>query len=207
MPLAAWTISAGVAELAGTLRNRTARRSDPRRRTVVLATAVVTALVAGTAWTGPALSGVSTAMGEVFALPATQKHGALLDADEMTLLEHVGDFVPKGEVIVGNPWNGSALAWALGGRRVLFPHLGGYWNYDGRVIERHLDDWRTDRRVCPAVRRQDVKWVITEKGVLGGDRKAVKRFSSIGRVVTTPGGAQLVASSGSTRLWRLTACW
>jgi len=207
VPLAAWTVCAGVAELAATLRNRTARRSEPRVRTIALATAVVTALVAGTAWTGPALSGVSTAMGEVFALPATQKHGALLDADEMTLLEHVGDFVPKGEVIVGNPWNGSALAWALGGRRVLFPHLGGYWNYDGRVIERHLDDWRTDRRVCPAVRRQHVRWVITEKGVLGGDRKAVARFSSISRVVKTLGGAQLVASSGSTKLWRLTACW
>ena len=43
-------------------------------------------------------------------------------------------------MIVGNPWNGSALAWALGGRRTLFPHLGGYWTTNGRIIEKHLDD-------------------------------------------------------------------
>lgn len=207
VPLAAWTIAAGAAELTSTLRSRQARRTDPRLRTVALVTALVTALVAITAWTGPALGGVSTAMGSVFALPDTQKQGALIDADEMELLEHVGDFVPKGQLIVGNPWNGSALAWALGGRRVLFPHLGGYWDYDGRVIRSHLDDWRTDARVCPAVRQKHVRWVITEPGHLAGDRKAAARFAAIDRVVQTPGGAQLVASSGSTRLWRLTACW
>ncbi|MGT2425314.1 DUF6541 family protein [Amnibacterium kyonggiense] len=207
VPLAAWTITAGAAELTGSLRGRVARRQDPRPLTVVLVTAVVTALVAVTAWTGPALGGVSSAMGDVFALPAHQKHGLLLDADEAALLERVGEFVPKGQVIVGNPWNGSALAWALGGRRVLFPHLGGYWDYDGRVIERHLDDFATDARVCPAVRAEHVRWVVTDPGRLAGDRKAAARFSAIDRVVTAPGGAVLVASSGSTRLWRLTACW
>ncbi|RIX26577.1 DUF6541 family protein [Amnibacterium setariae] len=207
VPLVAWTVVAGTAELTATLRSRRARRSDPRARTVVVATAVVTAVVAVSAWTGPALGGVSSAMGEVFALPQSQKGGLLVDADEMALLEAVPRFVPKGELIVGNPWNGSALAWALGGRRVLFPHLGGYWDYDGRVIQRALDDWRTDDRVCPAVRAQNVRWVITDPGRLRGDRKAANRFSAIDRVVTKPGGAQLVASSGSTRLWRLTACW
>jgi hypothetical protein len=206
VPLAAWTITAGAAELTGTLRNRQARRADPRVRTIAAVTALVTALVAVSAWLGPALGGVSTAMGGVFALPETQKHGVLIDADEMALLEHVGDFVPQGQVIVGNPWNGSSLAWALGGRKVLFPHLGGYWDYDGRVIQRHLDDWRTDKRVCAAVRQEKVRWVITEPGHLGGDAKAVRRFAAIDRVVRTPGGAQLVASSGSTKLWRLTAC-
>ncbi|GAA2749863.1 DUF6541 family protein [Amnibacterium kyonggiense] len=207
VPLAAWTITAGAAELTATLRGRTARRQDPRPRTVALVTAGVTAIVAVTAWAGPALGGVSSAMGEVFALPDHQKKGLLLDADEAALLERVGEFVPQGQVIVGNPWNGSALAWALGGRRVLFPHLGGYWNYDGRVIQRHLDDFATDDRVCPAVRAERVRWVITDPGRLAGDRKAASHFSSIDRVVTKPGGAVLVASSGSTKLWRLTACW
>jgi hypothetical protein len=207
VPLAAWTITAGAAELTTTLRGRTARRNDPRIRTVAVVTAAATALIAVTAWFGPALGGVSQAMGDVFALPSTQKQGLLLDADETALLEHVGDFVPKGEVIVGNPWNGSALAWALGGRRTLFPHLGGYWNADGLVIEHHLGDWRTDARVCPAVRAEHVRWVITDPGRLAGDRKAAARFASIDRVVAIPGGARLVASSGSTKLWRLTACW
>jgi hypothetical protein len=206
VPLVAWTLVAGAAELATSLRNRTARRSDPSTRTLTLATAVATALVVVLTWTGPALGGVSTAMGSVFGLPESRKQGALIDADEQLLLESVGRFVPEGEVIVGDPWNGSALAWALGGRRTLFPHLGGYWTQDGRVVRKFLDDWRTNPRVCPAVRRLDVRWVITEPGHLAGDRRASRAFSAIDRVVDT-GGVQLVANSGSTALWRLTACW
>ena len=207
VPLVAWTVVAGTAELTATLRGRRARRSDPRPVTVVAATAVVTAAVAVSAWAGPALGGVSSAMGEVFSLPQSQKGGLLLDADEMALLEAVPRFVPEGDVIVGNPWNGSALAMALGDRRVLFPHLGGYWDYDGRVIQRALDDYRTDDRVCPAVRAEDVRWVITDPGRLRGDRKAASRFAAIDRVVEVPGAARLVASSGSAKLWRLLACW
>lgn len=207
VPLAAWTITAGVAELTASLRTRVARRSDPRLRTLAVATGLMTAVVAATAWFGPSLGGLSRSMGDVFALPAHQKQGLLLDADEAALLEQVGRFVPKGQLIVGNPWNGSSLAWALGGRRVLFPHLGGYWTTDGKIIKSHLDDWATDARVCPAVRAEGVRWVITDPGRLAGDRKAASRFGAIDRVVSTRGGAQLVASSGSARLWRLTACW
>ncbi|WP_375389471.1 DUF6541 family protein [uncultured Amnibacterium sp.] len=206
VPLVAWTICAGGAELVGTLRSRTARRADPAPRTVVIATAAVTALVAVLTWTGPALGGVSAAMGSVFALPETQKKGLLLDADEQQLLEEVGRFVPKGELIAGNPWNGSALAWALGGRQTLFPHLGGYWTTDGRIVRRHLDDWATNARVCPAVRRLGVRWVITDPGHLAGDRKASSRFDPVDDVARTD-GVRLVASSGSARLFRLTACW
>ena len=206
VPLVAWTLVAGGTELVASLRSRRARRADPRTRTVVATVAIATALVPVATWTGPALGGVSAAMGQVFALPATQKQGVLLDADEQELLEQVGRFVPKDQVIVGNPWNGSALAWALGGRKTLFPHLGGYWTKDGRIVRRHLDDWATDERVCPAVRRLDVHWVITDPGHLAGDRHASSRFRPLERVARTD-GVQLVASSGSTRLYRLTACW
>jgi hypothetical protein len=207
VPLAAWTITVGAAELTSTLRSRVARRQDPRGRTVAIVTAAVTALVALTAWFGPALGGVSTSLGAVFELPAHQKDGGLLDADETELLEHVGEFVPKGQIIVGNPWNGSALAWALGGRQTLFPHLGGHWTTNGRIIEKHLDDFATNARVCPAVRAEKVHWVITDPGRLRLDPKAAGRFAPIDRVVTRPGAATLVASSGSTKLWRLDACW
>ena len=50
-------------------------------------------------------------------------------------------------------------------------------------------------------------WVITDPEQLSLDPKAASRFAPIDRVVTTPGAVQLVASSGSTRLWRLNACW
>lgn len=206
VPLVAWTVCAGAAELTGSLRDRVHRRNDPAPRTVIAVVTAATLVLGLVTWTGPALSGVSGAIGDVFALPETQKQGRLIDADEMALLEQVGRFVPEGQVIVGNPWNGSALAWALGGRRTLFPHLGGYWTHDGKQLKYHLDKWESNPNVCAAVRRLNVRWVITDPGRLSGDPRAANRFGAIDRVVTT-GGVQLVASSGSTRLWRLTACW
>ncbi len=207
VPLVAWTVCAGTAELVALVRSRTARRGAAAPRLVPAAVLVVALVVGAVTWTGPALAGVSAAIGQVFALPESQKKGKLIDADEVALLQRVSEFVPRGELIAGNPWNGSALAWTIGGRRVLFPHLGGYWGTDGNRIKRHLDDWATDPKVCPAVRALNVKWVITDAGRLNGDRKAANAFGSVSRVVKTPGGAQLVARSGSAKLWRLTACW
>ena len=206
VPLVAWIVCAGGAELAGALRGRRARRAEPRARTVVAVVAAATLVLGVVTWSGPALGGVSAAIGQVFELPASQKDGRLIDADETALLEQVGRFVPEGDVIAGNPWNGSALAWALGGRRTLFPHLGGYWTRDGVLVLRKLDEYATDPRVCPAVRRLDLHWVLTDQGRLAGDVRAAKRFHGVDDVVDTA-GVRLVASSGSAKLWRLTACW
>lgn len=206
VPLVAWTIVAGAAEVANTFRGRVARRADPRARTVVAVVTVATAVLGAVTWTGPALGGVSSAIGGVFALPDSRKQGLLVDADEVALLRRVGEFVPADAVIAGNPWNGSALAWALGGRRTLFPHLGGYWGDDRNVIRLHLDDYRTDPRVCPAVRAVGLHWLLTDDGRLSGDRHAFRRFQALDRTASTP-GVRLVASSGSARLWRFTGCW
>ena len=48
-----------------------------------------------------------------------------INPDELQLFEDVAELTPEDAVIAGNPWNGSALAYAFTGRRVLFPHVGG----------------------------------------------------------------------------------
>jgi hypothetical protein len=57
----------------------------------------------------------------------TPKHAKLLDDDERALLERLPDEVPKDAIVVNNPWNGGALAQAISGREVLFPHTGGVY--------------------------------------------------------------------------------
>jgi hypothetical protein len=206
VPLVAWTVCSLVTELVTTLRGRTARRQDARPATVVVAVGVVSVLIAALTWTGPALGGVSTAIGTVFDLSDSAKKGDVVDADQVALLKDVGRFVPAGQVIADNPWNGSALAWAYGGRQTLFPHLGGYWGDQRKLVGRHLDDWSTDPAVCTAVRHLDLHWVLTDTGRLRGGGRAWKAFAGVDKVVKTP-GVRLVANSGSARLYRLTACW
>ncbi len=206
VPVVAWTLAAGGAELVAVLRRRAQRRQDPRDRTVIVAVSAATLLVAAVTWVGPALTGVGTAIGTVFSLPDTDKHQRLLDADESLLLTHVGRFVPAGQVIVDDPWDGSALAWALGGRQTLFPHLGGYWGAERKLVAEHLDAAPRDPAVCAAVRHLDLHWLLTDPQHLWDNTAQAKAFIGIDRAAGGS-GVRLVASSGSTRLYRITACW
>lgn len=57
----------------------------------------------------------------------------LLDEDERVLLERLDQHLPDDAVIIDNPWNGGALAYAVSGFPVLTPHTGG--SYDPRISE------------------------------------------------------------------------
>ena len=206
VPVVAWSLAAGGAELVAVLRRRAHRRHEPRDRTVVVAVAAATLVVSAVTWFGPAMPGLGNAVGLVFALPSQDKHRLLVDADEQLLLTEVGHYVPAGQVIADDPWNGTALAWALGGRQTLFPHLGGYWGTQRKLIGRSLDTAATDPRVCDAVRALDVHWLLYDPQHFDGEKKEAKPFAGIDRAASGP-GVQLAASSGSTRLYRITACW
>ncbi|MFF8817391.1 DUF6541 family protein [Leucobacter sp. NPDC015123] len=112
----------------------------------------------------------------VFLLAATQGAGAyagvqfvskhyssssdsrLLTPDERTLLERVSDFVAPDEVIINNPWNGGALAYALGDRQVLTPHTGG--RYDPRILELIAGIDRGGERACELSAAFNARFVL-----------------------------------------------
>jgi hypothetical protein len=134
------------------------------------------------------------------------KDGRLLDFDEVALLSRVGRTVPADQVIVDNPWNGSSLAWAIGGRRTLFPHFGGYWGTERKLIARHLDAYRSQPAVCRAVKRLDLHWIVADPQRFAGFKKEARAFRGVDRAVRGPGVTK-VDSVGSTALYRLDACW
>jgi len=48
----------------------------------------------------------------------------LLTPDEVSLLKRLSEQLPEDAVIVGDPWTGTAFAWAVADRRVIFAHFG-----------------------------------------------------------------------------------
>jgi hypothetical protein len=148
---------------------------------------------------------MTPAIGRVFRLEDS-KHGRLLDRDEVALLARVGRTVPAGQIIADNPWNGTSLAWAIGGRRTLYPHFGGYWGKQGRLIAAHLDAYRSRPAVCEAVRAKKLHWVVADTKRLKGFKKEAYAFRGIDRIVKSPGVTE-VDREGSTALYRLDACW
>ena len=181
-------------------------RTGSRTGLPVAVGAALVVLVAASAWAGPALTQMRGAVGHVFSLPSSAKHGMLVTGDETRLLASVGRYVPAGQVIIDNPWNGSALAWSLGGREVLFPHLGGYWGKKRLTIAKHLNAYETNPKVCKAVHKLDLHWVVAAKGHLHGGKKVSKTWRGIDKAVEGHGVVR-VAKVGSASLYRLTACW
>lgn len=131
-------------------------------------------------------------------------HAALAGPAEQRLFDELRDVVPAGSVIAGNPWNGSALAEAVGGRKVLFPHLSGSWGSERTTLASSLVDVRTDPVACAAAKRLRVEYVLAgPSDFWRGDRR--QRLYA-GLDVSPAAGFEPVAHGGRLTLYRVPTC-
>lgn len=84
----------------------------------------------------------------------------LLTADEEALLERLPETTPADAVIAGSPWTGTSLAYAIGEREVLRKHVFGAFGPDEELLNNALRDIDSDPRVCEAVDRLGVDYVL-----------------------------------------------
>lgn len=87
-------------------------------------------------------------------------HSPLLDADELALLERLGETVPEDAVILGNPYTGAGLAYALSGRTVIDPHPRLNRSADVELLNQELDELESRSEVCSALERTGVRYVL-----------------------------------------------
>ncbi|WP_101846535.1 DUF6541 family protein [Zhihengliuella sp. ISTPL4] len=128
---------------------------------------------------------------------------ALVSSDEMALLERIPEHVPAGEMIAGNPYTGTALAYAIGGRPVLMPHILVDVSEDAQTVNDHLADADTRPSVCEALRATGVGFVLDfgEREVHNGSHP----LPGLGELEDS-GAVRLVDSEGDARLYEVTAC-
>ncbi|MGN7147995.1 DUF6541 family protein [Arthrobacter sp. SAFR-179] len=127
----------------------------------------------------------------------------LLSRDEKELLDELPSLVPDGEVLAGNPWTGTALAYTFGARKTLQLHMLSATPADVDIVNRKLDDARWDPRVCGAVNRLGLRYVLDfGKDEIGGGSHPYDGLLGL----DTKGVAEVVRQSGGARLLRVTAC-
>jgi hypothetical protein len=131
---------------------------------------------------------------------------AVLVTDEMRdFYARIADEIPADSVVAGNPFEGSAMLWALEDRRVLFPHFRGTYTPEQTTIAKHLDDVARDPAVCDAVTELNVDYLL-----IGGVefRKSDRKWDYYAGLADPVGerGFELVDSSGPSRLYKITAC-
>jgi hypothetical protein len=197
LPVTAVPLAAlGVAELARWAAHRVS--VPTARRTPLLAGAAVllTASLAG-------LQGASVA-DNARVVQRWYGDGALAGPAEQRLFAELRQVVPAGSVIAGNPWNGSALAEAVGGREVLFPHLSGAWGSDRSTVAASLADVRTNRVACAAARRLGVDYVLAGRSAFWRDDPRQRQYAGLD--VSAAEGFRPVAHGGRLTLYRVPQC-
>lgn len=127
----------------------------------------------------------------------------LLNRDEKELLDELPSLVPDGEVLAGNPWTGTALAYTFGQRKTLQLHMLAATPPDVDLVNRKLDDARWDPRVCGAVNRLGLRYVLDfGRDEIGGGNHPYDGLLGL----DTKGVAEVVRQHGGARLLRITAC-
>ncbi|ACZ31586.1 hypothetical protein Xcel_2571 [Xylanimonas cellulosilytica DSM 15894] len=86
--------------------------------------------------------------------------GPLLTTGERTLLERLPELTAPDALIAGNPNTGAALAFALGERDVTEAHGFSTPSDDVLLVARRLDRIDTDPRVCAAIEREGIDYVL-----------------------------------------------
>lgn len=128
---------------------------------------------------------------------------ALLTSDELALLDRLDQSVPEGAVVIGNPWTGASLAYALGGRDVLLAHASSRVADDDLLLMDRIDEAATSPDVCRAVQELDAFYVLDfgDQELHGGSQP----YRGFDNLATAP-GIELIDREGQARLYEVTAC-
>ncbi|MFI7674917.1 DUF6541 family protein [Actinophytocola sp. NPDC049390] len=129
----------------------------------------------------------------------------LVTTDMARFYQRVAEEIPEDAVVAGNPFNGSAMLWALADREVLFPHFRTEHSREQRIIAAHLNEATTEPVVCEAVRHLGADYLLVGAA-------AFRKYDGYWRYyrgLADPGpapGFELVDSDGANKLYRITAC-
>lgn len=189
---------AGVVVLASVLRNQLPERLTARLAGSMAAIAVL--LTVGLVAATGGLYNADRSVRLMFTYPRTGE--PKLVTDEMrAFYARIQDEVPEGAKVIGNPFDGSVMFWALADREVVFPHFLAALSPDQEYLARNLADAETDPRVCRALERLGAEYVVIGKA----EANTAGIYEGMELVPWKP-GFRLVDSAGQAKLVRITAC-
>ncbi len=158
LPIAAIPVAvAGAVTIVDAVLQLRLRLRSPGPRALWPVLAVVVSLGLFTVSFGPNVMGVAASARATY---SSSDGSALLTTDERTLLERLGTTTSEDSLIIGNPWTGASLAYALGGREVVEKHIFGPRSEDAAFLDANLVDIDSDPLVCDAVDRLGVDYVL-----------------------------------------------
>ena len=163
---------------------------------------VLVLVVAGLSSRVPSVQETTLAVSQEYRVTPTS---VVLNQDEMNVINEIPKIVPKGDVIVNNPWDGSAYIYALADRHLTGYHFEFETSPKYSAIMHNLKDARTNPEVCREVNKYKAHWYVHLENQLNFGPAQQKNYdgmvAAIDTDVLTP-----VYSSGPMTLYRISAC-
>lgn len=177
------------------------RRRVPARAAGHLALAVVLAVAVGTAVARLPLQVRVVASAYV---PGELAWGTMATAEELAMMRQLE--LPDGAVVVGDPFNGSALLPAVAGVDVVFPQLGASGMSPAqRVLQEGLAAVHEDPAVCAALADVGATHLYQDTASADDGAKLDDRTAAM-RDVDVSTGFTEVARAGTAAVYRIDAC-
>ncbi|WP_307074305.1 DUF6541 family protein [Arthrobacter pascens] len=131
------------------------------------------------------------------------ENSGLISTDELALIQRLPDKVPEDATMIGNPWNGSSLAYALADRKVLQLHILSAVPEGAAGIINGLDAATTGPAICASVEQLQVQYVLDfgHREVQGRDHG----YRGLDDLVAS-GMATLEDSQGEAKLYKIDSC-
>jgi hypothetical protein len=131
------------------------------------------------------------------------ENSPLVSSDELAVIRRLERTVPADATLLGNPYTGAALSYALGDRKAAQLHILSYVSPELREIYDDLGAVVSDPEVCAAVEDENAYYALDfgPKEVHGGDHTP----QGLKNLDRNP-GVELIDRQGEARLYRITAC-
>ncbi|WP_424935291.1 MULTISPECIES: DUF6541 family protein [Bacteria] len=188
----------GAAELWRLVTDRIARTGGARWKSV-LATALSVVLLVFV----PQAVTMRQAIGTAHATFRMDADSQLLSSDEQILLSRLDKEVPEGALIVGSPWTGTALAYALANRPVMLPHTLTDITEGKKAIVDGLDHADPQSPACAAVRDLKASYALDFGTRQVNDSHVT--YSGLDDLSGSP-NLTLVDQQGEAKLYKITGC-
>lgn len=170
-----------------------------------ISVAIVLTLL-GTLVVATQLGAIQTYIGANKQFYERNTESSILSDDEYKLLSRIDSEVPEDAVVVGNPWNGSGLVYALADRPVLRYHLSQPKSLQESLVEQKLNMAASDPAVCKVIRELNVRYVLDF-----GSQYLLNHPDSLNyeglQGLAISDAVTLVDQEGAAKLYRVTACW
>lgn len=206
--VAVWNqLSILVAKGAGLIRGRSVRRTAPvtggktlrpEMLGAVAATVMVLALIVATQ-----RGNVSQAEASMAGSYRLSENSPLISSDEMALIKRLPGEVPQDALMVGNPWNGSSLAYAFADRKLVQLHILSAVPQGATPLLNGPAPAKDDPAVCPTVESLKIEYILDfgHREVHGRD----SGYKGLDALIAA-GMATLEDSQGEAKLYKLDLC-